>query len=210
MAHRKATSRVIAATDVRAFFQESLLEASERYGLEARGDTMVYVANLLTEFARVEHLYEETSDGPGLRPLALVYGDAVHAATYKQRVAALRRLGDVALFIAGVFADSCRSKVVDVDYYIAMGGTAYGSLSESLRDTARDRVFSGIFGELSARFTEFVDVLSEVSDRINLSSDADVMRLYDVWVRTGSPRAARKLNEAGIHLSSDAARTTRH
>jgi len=40
----------------------------------------------------------------------------------------MQRLGDTALFIAGVFADSLNRKLVDVDYYVAMGGTAYAQV----------------------------------------------------------------------------------
>ena len=47
-----------------------------------------------------------------------------------ERNRALQRLGDVSLFIAGFFAGSFARKLVDIDYHIAMGGRAYGSLAD--------------------------------------------------------------------------------
>ncbi|MBA3271528.1 MAG: hypothetical protein H0T71_13575 [Acidobacteria bacterium] len=62
---------------------------------------------------------------------------------------------------------------MDVDYYVSLGGYAYGSLGRS------DDVLAPIFAELSKKFVGFVEVLSEVSERVSLTSDADVLRLYE-------------------------------
>jgi hypothetical protein len=45
---------------------------------------------------------------------------------------------------------------------------------------------------------EFVDVLSDVSARTSLTNDADLLRLYEKWVRTGSKRNGDLLAERGI------------
>mgnify|MGYP002137355912 CR=1 FL=1 len=39
--------------------------------------------------------------------------------------ARMRAMGDFSLYIAGFFSDSLKRKLVDVDYYIGMGGAAY-------------------------------------------------------------------------------------
>ena len=54
-----------------------------------------------------------------------MYSDALEEESGEARNQILRRLGDVALFISGVFSRSLKRRVVDVDYYIAMGGGAY-------------------------------------------------------------------------------------
>ena len=38
--------------------------------------------------------------------------------------ASLKQIGDVSLFISGFFSDSLRRKLVDVDYYVSIGGGA--------------------------------------------------------------------------------------
>jgi hypothetical protein len=102
------------------------------------------------------------------------------------------------LFISGVFADSLNRKLVDVDYYIAMGGNAYSYLSDSSHNTLRWQVLSEVFEELASKFAVFVDILGEVSENAHFNRDVDVMRLYEVWLRTGSKRAGRRLQRLGI------------
>jgi hypothetical protein len=82
--------------------------------------------------------------------------------------------------------------VVDVDYYVSLGGYAYRSL------VSADDSLSPIFEELSEKFVAFVDVLSDVSARTSLTNDADLLRLYEKWVRTGSRRNGDLLVENGI------------
>jgi hypothetical protein len=55
--------------------------------------------------------------------------DALEAPSAVERERGLQRLGDVSLFIAGFFAHSFARKLIDIDYHIAMGGRAYGTLA---------------------------------------------------------------------------------
>jgi len=43
----------------------------------------------------------------------------------------------------------------------------------------------------------FVDVLSEVSERTSCSSNTDLLRLYEKWLKTGSPRSGQLLVDPG-------------
>jgi hypothetical protein len=105
----------------------------------------------------------------------------------------LRRVGDVSLFVSGFFADSLNRRLVDVDYYISLGGLAYGALGR--REEER---LAEVFSELAEKFTEFVDVIAEVSDRSALASNGDLLRLYEKWMKTGSARNGEMLIERGI------------
>jgi hypothetical protein len=112
--------------NLREFFRDSVHSALERQHVQVDDHTEYYVVSLLTTFARSEELYEATPDGPRLRPLALMFAEAVEASTPERRSRALQRLGDVSLFVAGFFARGFARKLVDIDYHIAMGGSAYG------------------------------------------------------------------------------------
>jgi hypothetical protein len=153
---------------------------------------------LLTLFSRSEDLYEDHGDLYGIKPLALMMVDAVDAPTIAERNFSLQRIGDVALFISGFFADSLAHKLVDLDYYIHMGGNAYDSLSEEIRGTFRGRALAGVYKELAGKFQIVVDVLNEVRDSARQSSDIDLLRTYEVWLRTGSKRAAELLKQNGV------------
>lgn len=191
-------SAVITDTTPIEYFHESVANAMAHQQVQADDDTTHYLVSLLTHFVHAENLYEQTPEGRGLRPLAFLYADAVQSRNPAERQVALRRLGDVALFISGFFADSLDRKAVDVDYYIAMGGGAYGCLAEDLDGTQRGRALTPIYRELAEKFTPFVDVLGEVSESIQARDQRTLLRLYELWLRTGSPRLARRLREHGI------------
>jgi hypothetical protein len=83
--------------------------------------------------------------------------------------------------------------LVDIDYYIQLGERAYGSLARR-----GDDAFVDVFDELAEKFTAFVDVLGEVSEQTAVTSNADLLRLYEKWLRTDSRRRANLLAARGI------------
>ena len=62
----------------------------------------------------------------------------------------------------------------------------------------RGDTFSPVFAELATKFPAFVDVLSEVSERTACTSNADLLRLYEKWLKTGSRRSGQLLIERGV------------
>jgi hypothetical protein len=206
---RAPGSRVHAVTSLQEFFKDSVAEAMAKQGVAADDHTAYYVVNLLTLFARHETLYERDEPGPGLQPLALLLAAAADSRDRKARNAILRRVGDTSLFVAGFLSDGFARKLVDVDYYIDMGGAAYGRLSDGVRGTREGRAFGSVFAELAAKFRDFVDVLAEIRDS-GRAAAIDVLRLYEIWLRTGSKRAARLLREHGLTPNVTLNVTTRH
>lgn len=194
----RANDRVRPVASLQEYFKNSVADAMQRQGVEADDHTAFYVVNLLTLFSRSEALYEKSGDTVGLKPLALMLAEAVDAASVEQRNFTLQRIGDISLFVAGFFGDSLARRLVDVDYYIRMGGSAYSSLSDSVRGTLRGRVFAAVFAELASKFPAFVDVLADVRDESAERQDIDVLRLYELWLRTGSARAKKLLRRLGI------------
>lgn len=198
MTEKPATATEIDFRNLREFFRDSVHQALRNQDVEVEEHTEHYVVNLLTMFARSEALFEQTSDGAQLRPLALMLADAVEASSADQRERVLQRLGDVSLFTAGFFAQGFARRLVDVDYHIAMGGRAYGTLANSAPRSARGRALTGVFAELAAKFQRFVDALNEVSEMSCRHSDRDVLRLYEIWLKTGSRRAYGLLRQLGV------------
>src|SRR5690606_29089302 len=142
--------RVTPVASLVEFFKDAVAEAMLQQKVSAADQTSYYIVNLLTLFARSEALFEPAPEGgPQLRPLAAMLADAVAASDLQERNFALQRLGDVSLFVAGFFGEGLASKPVDVDYYVHMGGSAYGSLSANVRNTVRGRAFGEVFAELA-------------------------------------------------------------
>ena len=202
--------RVVRVQNLADYFRTSIDGVISRQGVDVDPHAAHYVVNLLTLFSRSEELYEDHGESYGLRPLALMMADAADARTAAARNYALQRIGDVALFISGFFADSLANKPVDIDYYIHMGGNAYGSLSEEVRGTFRGNAFADIYRELAEKFQVLVDVLNEVRDEARGESDRDLLRTYEIWLKTGSRRARKLLADNGVVPISDARLKGRH
>lgn len=198
MVSNDSADTVVAVTDLRDYFRESIDSAIANQRVQVDEHATHYVVNLLTLFSRSEDLYEESGDVYGLKPLALMLVDASDATSAVERSASLQRIGDVALFIAGFFADGLANQIVDLDYYVRMGGNAYGSLSCEIRGTARGRALAHVYNELACKFQIVVDVLNEVRDGTRQSSDIDILRTYEIWRKTGSERAAALLRQHGV------------
>jgi len=170
------------------FFKELVDGALAHQRLEANELTAYYVVQLLASHVeRPVRADEEQS-----APLALRLAQALESGGMRQRTS-LKQIGDLSLFISGFFSDSLNRKLVDVDYYVSIGGYAYGALSRVETDT-----FSPVFAELADKFVGFVDVLSEVSERTSCASNAEVLRLYEKWLKTGSRRSSQLLIERGV------------
>lgn len=189
---------LISEESPREYFQDALLDAISRHHLSTCHETTLYLSNLLTVFIQAGRLFAQSEEGVTLKPLAGMYAEAIEAQSINERDNVLRHLGDVALFISGLFPQSLHRSVVDVDYYISMGGSAYGFLAESSRVSRTSKVYRTIFHELSNRFSDFVDVLAEVGDNTHLRNDSDILRLYEIWLSSGSSNAADKLQKLGI------------
>jgi hypothetical protein len=198
---------LLAVTSLREFFHDSVQTALRQQRVAVDDHTEHYVVNVLTMFARSEELFEKTPEGVRLRPLAHMLAEASEAPTTQRRDETLRRLGDVSLFVAGFFAQSFARKLVDVDYHIAMGGRAYGTLAESMRGSLRGQVFAAVFMELAQKFQRLVDVLNEVAEMAYQHTDRDILRLYEIWLKTGSPRAYGILRRLGVEPVTSGART---
>ncbi len=182
-------------TEPTAFFKEEIAKAFEKQKLKINQDIEFYLVDLLSRFMFTDNFFKTTESGEKRsETLALLYHDALMSPDFGKRREDLRRLGDVSLYTAGFFSESLMRKTVDVDYYISMGSAAYANLSQIVIDN----YFRKVYTELSDRFVKFVDVLCEVATTAHLQDPKNILRQYDLWLKTGSESAENKLKEAGI------------
>ena len=193
---------VIETKNLRSYFSEELARASENQSIDIDDDVAAYLTHLLADYSNPAQLFDRTEEGVELKPLALHYLSALQADTKEGRHLALRRLGDIALFISGLFPSSLNRKVMDIDYYVAMGGSAYSHLHDVLN--------LPVFADLAERFVSFVDLLAEIAENSSLSTNQNVMRDYEIWLHTGSPRLLNKLKRQGIVPATNNISRRRH
>ena len=111
-----------------------------------------------------------------------------------QRYDKLKRVGDTALFVTGMFADSLERKAVNAKYYASLGRTAFARLSHDHRGAT----LGSVFGEMTDRFPECVGVLMEVSEQDVFHREQDTVRLYRRWEHTHGRREAALLGRRGL------------
>jgi hypothetical protein len=197
MSDQCEAAQVLPVTSLTEYFRDSLNSALCRQQLAVQDHTQHYVVNVLTLFARSEALFDTTADGLALKPLVVMLSEALEAPTLAERQRGLQRLGDVSLFIAGFFARSFARKLVDIDYHISMGAHAYSTLADTDR-SRRGSVLRQVFAELAGKFQPLVDALNEISEGSRAGTNMDALRLYELWIRTGSRRSWRLLRELGV------------
>jgi hypothetical protein len=176
---------------VTEFFHDEVKDALKARRVEAAAATEFYLVNLLVEF---------TSSAQDESPLALKMAAAASGPP-EVRVRALREVGDTSLYMSGFFAEAIERKLVDLDYYIAMGGSAYRQLAGMMAGSA----FREVYGELAGKFPAFVDVFGEIRSHSNFTgtSGHDLVKMYEEWRRTGSEWLEKRLRASGM-LSLDA------
>ena len=195
-----AEASILSSESIHQFFKDLLAKAIENQRARVQPFTELYLVNLLAEYLMSEALYVQGEDGKWQqKPLAFLLKEALEEPG-PARVQMLRRLGDTSLFVSGFFPDSLsrRSNLVDVDYYIAMGGRAYDAVGMVAARHARSE--KTLWDELSEKFRLLVDLLNEVSERTLASTNAGLVRLYERWMKTGSARLATTLAAQGVVL----------
>lgn len=183
--------------NLKEFFQHKVKDAVELQKISISGEVEFYLVNILEHYSKSENLFQKNENGKVEdRPLALKLYDAVFSSHPNMRFQHLKSLGDTALYHAGVFYDGLFNQIVDVEYYINMGGSAYHSLANLT--THHGKILSDMFSELSCHFPKLVEILYTCCEREVAQTDIDILRLLDRYLKTGSQKAKELLEEKGI------------
>lgn len=191
----KKTSSLSLQLDLRDFFKEKVSEAIIKRKAEFKPLVESYLVDLLSFYSITENLYDDI-DNSGKKQRAMLAELLLQATQSKEatKIEILKKLGDSSLYVSGFFSASLNRKIVDVDYYVDMGTTAFGMLSNEVKENT----FTMLYGDISAKFLMLVDVLTYISDRSFVSRDQDILRLMDLYSKTGLPSAGETLVEKGI------------
>ena len=175
------------------YFYHRIQKICNHRNFRASDAALWYLVNTLVIFGSKGFGNQMASGERYLPTLAQIYRRALESTDEISRQRSLKKLGDFALIIAGFFTQAIYRRNVDLDYYVGMGGNAYGYLSNNSHN---DSAHSDVFGELADHFLGFVDLLAEVKG--NQRQGHQLLRIYEAWQLTGSPVAEDRLRQAGI------------
>ncbi|MBC7372335.1 MAG: hypothetical protein H7326_12255 [Bdellovibrionaceae bacterium] len=179
------------------FFKDQVRQGLARRKLETYPQVETYLVDLLQHYLDARNLFEPEFDEFGKKnpkTLAEMYLHANSTDDQTLKIEMLKKLGDRSLYMSGFFGDSLQRKIVDVDYYVNMGGVAYATLAGCVRQDTSAKVFT----TMSRQFIDFVDVLTYISHNSFVKSNESILRLYDRYLTTGSELAKEKLTEIGV------------
>lgn len=151
--------------------------------------TVFYLSSLLAEQGRRDDEEEEGATLVELRQRAA-------NAPFADAVSLWRRMGDSSLIAVGFFREQLERRKLSPAYYREMGRSAYGVLARLLRDPSGDA--PDVFGELADRYETCTEVIAEVRDETRECNATDIVRLYEEYLATGSPRVGERLRQLGV------------
>lgn len=172
------------------YFRERVHQCAQALKPTPREETCWYVSSLLERFGRSESCFSFEQGQWTLRPLALLYKDALDAQSERERCLILQHLGDLALFLGGLFPEHFTRRGIASDYLVSMGGGAYDYLSDNAR------VGRGIFGELSASFRPMMQVVANACASGGGSKD-DYARVGQSVAETDGSTTSAMIDESG-------------
>jgi hypothetical protein len=191
----------------REFFAEAVNDALRACQVSTFPMVQDYLIGLLEHFLITDNLYpvDEETGQTKTETLAEMYLRAGTLSSNGERYELYKKLGDSSLYVSGFFGDSLQRKLVDIDYYIEMGTSAYDSLTAY----ASDDLIKKVYLEMAKKFNEFVDVLAHISQESDIGNSDDLLRLYEKYVEFGSNKAKRDLIEKG-HIPATGTNGKKH
>jgi len=185
--------QLVASENLFSFFYDRVQDAQRLHGTDVEEGTEFYLVNLLTDFLRTRRLVSVGGARVDDKPLAIRLLECRTATVKGDRFLHLKHLADSTLYVLGFFSDSLKRSSVDLKYYAGVGGSAYQDLSR-LTGWKGDPVF----GELSERFDDCVELLTTVKE--GAPEHGDVVKLYEHWVATGDEKSGARLRAMGVML----------
>ena len=178
-------------------FSELLNEACEKRRVQILPHSHAYLINLLQHYIDSKKLFSpfilsESEEKPP-ETFAELYLFALNSEEPKNREI-MRILAERSLYLSGFFAEGLSNKAVDIDYYMNIGASAYSNLSAWTRESS----VADLYKILGKNFDQYAALISYISEKSALQSEANILNLYERYLKTGSKLAEEKLNSLGV------------
>lgn len=195
---------LVIATSTEGYFKDTLELSLKRKALAVTEQAKSYLVDLLAKFTRSEVAYAG-SDGD--REAYVTMLNRASECDFAEAIQIYQQVGDITLVQAGFFSESFHRELVNQDYYISIGESAYSQVSSL---TQNSYLRSIVFRELSERFPDLVDVLSCVRVEAHANdplamNDSSLFELIELYRKTHNPDILRALQDRGFDMSGEGA-----
>ncbi len=193
-----ADSDMILSASVQEYFRNEVSDARSSLGIDFSDGVESYLVNLLSEFT-----HRDSRPEFGEEPLAMLYKRALDSGDELSRISHLRYLGDEALYLSGFFLAFIQRSIVDLSYYVSMGGGAYGSVGDLVGTRLNGNQHARLYWDMADGFENLVAVLNRIARSSNIANtdNSGLLKLYEQWLNTGCEHSQKALVENGMLTS---------
>ena len=168
---------------IESFFTEEIIKSSNDQGTKISYHSRIYLAKIMAKYSTLQgcEILNKT--------LAELYIESISEGKKSIKFKRYKDIGDTALAKVGLFPESI-NKVLSKNYYYDMGSIAYEECYR-IRGTK-------MFQEISGNIEDFSEVIFGAK---NCSITNNILELYELWRRTKSSFARKRLFSLGIMVS---------
>lgn len=201
MSGSNSNSLVNCQIPLQEYFRDKIKEKSKKLGINLDTSIEFYLVTLLDSFLKPKNFNYLSST-----PLVFQLKSAIDNPT-NQSIHTLKSLGDISLYISGIFPEYFDNKIYSINYYIQMGKNAYLHIAESISRIYQEEHFKGLYTNLAKNFKHLVELLNEIMDKNEFNfSDIkgnyeEILKKYSRWADIGSPSIERSLIKSGLILN---------
>jgi hypothetical protein len=186
---------LILTPNVQEYFRGALMAALKKTSCQVTESTQAYIVYLLSEFTRAEKVWAGVNRGE--QPIFALLMSRAHDADPDEALKTFKHVGDTTLYGLGFFYESLANQAVSPRYYQSIGENAYAS--------AAHLTSAPIFGELSDRFGDLVNILQLISihgerTQEKEPSAAQLLDWFERYKRTKSPELLDLLLKHGVSV----------
>lgn len=168
---------------IESFFLEEVVRSSDFQNIKVSYHSKVYLSKIMAKYST-----QKGCDNLN-KTIASLYIESIMEDKKAVRFQKYKEIGDIALAKVGLFPESI-NKILSKDYFYDMGSVAYEECYK-LRGTK-------IFLEISNNIEDFSEVIFGAK---NCSITNNILELYELWRRTKSSFARKRLFSLGVIVS---------
>ena len=169
---------------IESFFEEEIIKSSNDQNIKISYHSRIYLSKVMAKYSTPDSCNDLN------KTIAELYIRSVAEGKKSIKFKKYKDVGDIALAKAGLFPESI-SRMLSKDYYYDMGSVAY--------DECYKIRGAKIFQEISRNIEDFSEIIFGAK---NCSITNNILELYELWRRTESSFARKRLFSLGIMVSN--------